>query len=109
MATFPSPCGVRRVKDNDSNPVLLFLENPVSVPLRGKEGEGHFTPSPLAGGGFRVSVPLRGKEGEGPDMYTTAEIAFCLFPSPCGVRRVKDLIISIAGWMLRFGFRPLAG
>ncbi len=43
-------------------------DDPVSVPLRGKEGAGHlegFFPleNPL------VSVPLRGKEGAGPLVF----------------------------------------
>ncbi len=68
---FPSPCGVRRVRDflngaGDERTQNFNADiNKVSVPLRGKEGAGPGTPSSIAG-------LSRG------------------FPSPCGVRRVRD-------------------
>ncbi len=37
-----------------------------------------------------VSVPLRGKEGAGPDLLSEKDCLLYLFPSPCGVRRVRD-------------------
>ncbi len=66
---FPSPCGVRRVRDTRSLRGT-YRANPfgVSVPLRGKEGAGPPASSfrqPLDSG--EVSVPLRGKEGAGPN------------------------------------------
>ncbi len=63
---FPSPCGVRRVRDGS----LIYVPKEgfmtfVSVPLRGKEGAGlDFVNCNLTGVNF-VSVPLRGKEGAG--------------------------------------------
>ncbi len=64
----------------------------VSVPLRGKEGAGHcYLASHHACHG-NVSVPLRGKEGAGPGKLTASWKADDEFPSPCGVRRVRDTI-----------------
>ena len=60
----------------------------VSVPLRGKEGEGHHPSRGIADCRRPVSVPLRGKEGEGPWNQAYREAEAELFPSPCGVRRV---------------------
>ncbi len=40
--------------------------------------------------GNGVSVPLRGKEGAGPLIEPAGKIKFITFPSPCGVRRVRD-------------------
>ncbi len=37
---FPSPCGVRRVRDKMNESSQNFLMGKVSVPLRGKEGAG---------------------------------------------------------------------
>ncbi len=104
---FPSPCGVRRVRDL---PAGWFMSKGtvslVSVPLRGKEGAGqleerlaalrHWLEMPAGwfmskGTVSLVSVPLRGKEGAGPDgaeLYCSA--TWETFPSPCGVRRVRD-------------------
>ncbi len=62
----------------------------VSVPLRGKEGAGQFSPGTKAFDKL-VSVPLRGKEGAGREsriMPASKELQ--QFPSPCGVRRVRD-------------------
>ncbi len=66
----------------------------VSVPLRGKEGAG--LPLEMAGDRYEqstVSVPLRGKEGAGLSNGNDAEkMSPNLFPSPCGVRRVRDFV-----------------
>ncbi len=65
----------------------------VSVPLRGKEGAGqNHNGSTYKASVPGVSVPLRGKEGAGLDLYTLTgeETIMELFPSPCGVRRVRD-------------------
>ncbi len=64
---FPSPCGVRRVRDVQNKYVC-----DIAV--------------------LKVSVPLRGKEGAGPwaQNLKLAEKAIVSFPSPCGVRRVRD-------------------
>ncbi len=38
---FPSPCGVRRVRDTSRSSILCLAQSiSVSVPLRGKEGAG---------------------------------------------------------------------
>ena len=37
-----------------------------------------------------VSVPLRGKEGAGPGVSAKGSTSVLRFPSPCGVRRVRD-------------------
>ena len=89
---------------------LQLVEGLVSVPLRGKEGAGLFvkpiTPSPLAG----VSVPLRGKEGAGQSSGLLQECWAHEFPSPCGVRRVRDERLDINGHRDKHvRFRPLAG
>ncbi len=60
---FPSPCGVRRVRDRNRKFQGDSIKR-VSVPLRGKEGarpdEMIFTQDFKQ---IEVSVPLRGKEG----------------------------------------------
>ncbi len=88
---FPSPCGVRRVRD------LIFLQlnwnglSPiVSVPLRGKEGAGQNRLCRSRRLSF-VSVPLRGKEGAGQNSHSLGAVYLLAFPSPCGVRRVRDV------------------
>ncbi len=65
---------------------------PVSVPLRGKEGAGRCRMDPFHHQASRqVSVPLRGKEGAGRNsQITTTKESNTMFPSPCGVRRVRD-------------------
>ncbi len=62
--SFPSPCGVRRVRDANSGYADFAPTSVVSVPLRGKEGARHGAHRlPRAQQGSLVSVPLRGKEG----------------------------------------------
>ena len=61
----------------------------VSVPLRGKEGAGHAVRY-VQQARDRVSVPLRGKEGAGPFNGSIDTRPYVEFPSPCGVRRVRD-------------------
>ncbi len=39
---------------------------------------------------LKVSVPLRGKEGAGRRGLAKTTSYCLLFPSPCGVRRVRD-------------------
>ncbi len=68
----------------------------VSVPLRGKEGAGHNALVAFCAWAEQnrwVSVPLRGKEGAGPLEARDPELyqQGIEFPSPCGVRRVRDL------------------
>ncbi len=65
LPRFPSPCGVRRVRDPKAP--RRFVPRPkVSVPLRGKEGAGLISAlSPQVSWAQNVSVPLRGKEGAG--------------------------------------------
>ncbi len=60
---FPSPCGVRRVRDLNDEDLCIRL--------------------------MLVSVPLRGKEGAGLKRQNEIEQKL-KFPSPCGVRRVRD-------------------
>jgi hypothetical protein len=67
---FPSPCGVRRVRD-------IYERNFLA----------RRSPPP-------VSVPLRGKEGAGPQESVNKNARYGLFPSPCGVRRVRDRIVG---------------
>ncbi len=69
---FPSPCGVRRVRDgNLEQNVEAILQ--VSVPLRGKEVAGLTIAVNSYIENGNVSVPLRGKEGAGPTKkYTDA-------------------------------------
>ena len=43
-----------------------------------------------------VSVPLRGKEGEGHYSAVYIQLWPVMFPSPCGVRRVKDRKLAAA-------------
>ncbi len=64
----------------------------VSVPLRGKEGTGPLAPlAPKPTQPPAVSVPLRGKEGAGPKhVFNLITYRRYMFPSPCGVRRVRD-------------------
>ena len=83
---FPSPCGVRRVRDRHrGGPILGIIF--VSVPLRGKEGAGQrVSKRPTQAPMDEVSVPLRGKEGAG------------LEDGDCQAESLKCL-----------GFRPLAG
>ncbi len=73
----------------------------VSVPLRGKEGAGRWgTAGVIAALSPQVSwvsVPLRGKEGAGHSLELARDVIDQLFPSPCGVRRVRDIIASPAG------------
>ncbi len=96
---FPSPCGVRRVRDVKAKAPRLSSIGTVSVPLRGKEGAGHMNYTLSAGSRLTVSVPLRGKEGAGPrPRLLTSQAATIAFPSPCGVRRVRD---SREGVLLR--------
>ncbi len=66
LLEFPSPCGVRRVRDNMLYVAFGLMDRAVSVPLRGKEGAGR------------------------PIGLSTHFCIFCGFPSPCGVRRVRD-------------------
>ena len=47
-----------------------------------------------------VSVPLRGKEGAGPLVIAWVILRSDEFPSPCGVRRVRD-DQSFQGWVTR--------
>ena len=73
--------------------VALRLERVwVSVPLRGKEGAGPGTPISQPLPRFSVSVPLRGKEGAGLKEQRRESAKAQVFPSPCGVRRVRDLV-----------------
>ncbi len=63
----------------------------VSVPLRGKEGAGRKKRGIKLVAISAVSVPLRGKEGAGLVNPEPVIIPLLyLFPSPCGVRRVRD-------------------
>ncbi len=39
-SVFPSPCGVRRVRDDPFSQLFVVEKDGVSVPLRGKEGAG---------------------------------------------------------------------
>jgi hypothetical protein len=59
-----------------------------------------------------VSVPLRGKEGAGLKLFVLSKLKFKhpWFPSPCGVRRVRDTV-SLAQCAVHKPkrFRPLAG
>ncbi len=92
-ATFPSPCGVRRVRDFYIYlKIYQFSVDMVSVPLRGKEGAGlplRTIATVLIA--IVVSVPLRGKEGAGRTMRLNVALFMAIqFPSPCGVRRVRD-------------------
>ncbi len=68
----------------------------VSVPLRGKEGAGLNHLSIRKKFLIGVSVPLRGKEGAGHDPGECIAQPSIRFPSPCGVRRVRDFITAIA-------------
>ncbi len=61
---FPSPCGVRRVRDPYYSGLRDTLHR-VSVPLRGKEGAGLNDEDLCIRLMMIVSVPLRGKEGAG--------------------------------------------
>ncbi len=110
-STFPSPCGVRRVRDlrvDEHMPVGASMSE-VSVPLRGKEGAGLTVSTVLGFIGF-VSVPLRGKEGAGLSAKgSTAVLRKRLFPSPCGVRRVRDSIVRISGSAARLPFPSPCG
>ncbi len=134
--TFPSPCGVRRVRDFHKF-FFVSIVTGVSVPLRGKEGAGPRPSRPRrlsARGSFpspsgvrrvrdpdpqpargkphllHVSVPLRGKEGAGPNLQrTTTYEPLRSFPSPCGVRRVRDKPVPSSPQAAQFRFRPLAG
>ncbi len=86
---FPSPCGVRRVRDKREGYIMARLPG-VSVPLRGKEGAGpdyplgelrlisHEFPSPCGVRRVRDGIWLKKQKGK------------VTFPSPCGVRRVRD-------------------
>ncbi len=57
-----------------------------------------------------VSVPLRGKEGAGLTHAHDQPLTYrALFPSPCGVRRVRDFANKARGTFMKKGFRPLAG
>ncbi len=86
MDKFPSPCGVRRVRDlckiRTNGQVLKFSD---------------------------VSVPLRGKEGAGPELMQVNVDPQHTFPSPCGVRRVRDVKFANAFRRENVSFRPLAG
>ncbi len=64
---FPSPCGVRRVRDGEDLEVCYQDAEGVSVPLRGKEGAGLSSKPWTSRNTTTVSVPLRGKEGAGPN------------------------------------------
>ncbi len=60
-----------------------------------------------------VSVPLRGKEGAGHRKGKVNIMpASKEFPSPCGVRRVRDRKRILYYWKamnIKTSFRPLAG
>ncbi len=57
-----------------------------------------------------VSVPLRGKEGAGLFVvYCQQTPVNSRFPSPCGVRRVRDNTVWCPADVRAEGFRPLAG
>ncbi len=112
IVEFPSPCGVRRVRDISDRKVYdrycELFPSPCGV-RRVRDLVLGFHPYSET----RVSVPLRGKEGAGHKFLATcsAEPYFKKFPSPCGVRRVRDT----SSWQparqsrtLR-SFRPLAG
>ncbi len=83
--------------------------------MRGKEGAG------LASGSAKtsarpdpvnVSVPLRGKEGAGQESTVSGVIHSERFPSPCGVRRVRDIVsieVNEDSLEVTCSFRPLAG
>ena len=75
--SFPSPCGVRRVKDSVIKTELGEDRLKVSVPLRGKEGEGLQVGNLVGVAVLFVSVPLRGKEGEGPNSSVSQSICRC--------------------------------
>ncbi len=62
----------------------------------------------MAFGAF-VSVPLRGKEGAGHQDDRTRSTPLLQFPSPCGVRRVRDVEGLQPSSNLEVCFRPLAG
>ncbi len=82
----------------------------VSVPLRGKEGAGLLACVFGMQLCVQVSVPLRGKEGAGPDPAPDAVLPDqARFPSPCGVRRVRDFINVYLDPLGIHRFRPLAG
>ncbi len=87
FAAFPSPCGVRRVRDLISIGVLDLAEFPQRFP------------SPC---GVR-----RVRDGE---MRLFRRFFRKLFPSPCGVRRVRDTDFPpVSTCRDGSGFRPLAG
>ncbi len=83
---FPSPCGVRRVRDIMVPTARHRWRLSVSVPLRGKEGAGRMDTAVTYAVPDVVSVPLRGKEGAGQGINFT-KVFLCLV----------------------VGFRPLAG
>ncbi len=68
----------------------VYSHRMVSVPLRGKEGAGQWRICAKRVKFSFVSVPLRGKEGAGLVICHADIRKLNLFPSPCGVRRVRD-------------------
>ncbi len=89
---FPSPCGVRRVRDAEEHDTkdMIFTQFPSPCGVRRVRDAAREIPGRGRSRG-RVSVPLRGKEGAGHTIITQIQYPNQTFPSPCGVRRVRDL------------------
>ncbi len=84
MAQFPSPCGVRRVRDNEilKQFVAALVEFPSPCGVRRVRDMDD------------LGIGLKSQSG---------------FPSPCGVRRVRDFWLTVVYSGLIGSFRPLAG
>ena len=88
---FPSPCGVRRVRDGNRFrfPCCLWLRFPSPCGVR-RVRDGCNRQIRKVVRKCLVSVPLRGKEGAGHSSLAAVPAGELVFPSPCGVRRVRD-------------------